>query len=141
MNEPEPDQILQVGLGFWSSKALLSAVEMGLFTELAVHPEILKRCRDAWDYIPARRATSSMHWWRSNFLNAATENIPIRLRPICSSISVSHPTLAASSRWPTPASIRPGAISRLHCARVCRRTKPKMAGPTRSWLFMPTRLV
>jgi hypothetical protein len=26
---------MQVGLGFWASKTLLSAVEMGLFTELA----------------------------------------------------------------------------------------------------------
>lgn len=33
-----PDQIMQVGLGFWASKALLSAVEMELFTELARHP-------------------------------------------------------------------------------------------------------
>jgi hypothetical protein len=32
-----PDQIIQVGLGFWASKALLSAVEMGVFTELANH--------------------------------------------------------------------------------------------------------
>jgi len=30
MNEPQPDQILQVGLGFWASKTLLSAVEMEL---------------------------------------------------------------------------------------------------------------
>jgi len=29
-----PDRIIQVGLGFWSSKTLLSAIEMGLFTEL-----------------------------------------------------------------------------------------------------------
>src|SRR6202051_1002904 len=41
MNEPQPDQILQVGLGFWASKTLLSAVEMELFTELAKHPEDL----------------------------------------------------------------------------------------------------
>jgi precorrin-6B methylase 2 len=33
--------ILQVGLGFWASKTLLSAVEMELFTELAKHPEDL----------------------------------------------------------------------------------------------------
>ncbi|MBV8206430.1 MAG: methyltransferase, partial [Acidobacteria bacterium] len=38
MSDPRPDEILQVGLGFWASKALLSAVEMGLFTELARHP-------------------------------------------------------------------------------------------------------
>jgi len=30
---------MQVGLGFWASKALLSAIEMGLFTELARRPE------------------------------------------------------------------------------------------------------
>src|SRR5665213_2356509 len=32
---PRPDGILQLGLGFWGSKALLSAIELGLFTELA----------------------------------------------------------------------------------------------------------
>lgn len=34
-----PEKILHVGLGFWSSKTLLSAVEMGVFTELAHGPE------------------------------------------------------------------------------------------------------
>ncbi len=33
-----PDHILKTGLAFWASKALLSAVEMELFTELAKHP-------------------------------------------------------------------------------------------------------
>src|SRR5215212_1534049 len=33
-----PDHIMQVGLGFWASKTLLSAVELGLFTELAKGP-------------------------------------------------------------------------------------------------------
>ena len=42
MNEPQPDHILQVGLGFWASKTLLSAIEMELFTELAKHPEDLE---------------------------------------------------------------------------------------------------
>src|SRR5579862_2923718 len=42
MSEPRPDQIMQVGLGFWASKTLLSAVEMELFTELAKHPEDLE---------------------------------------------------------------------------------------------------
>jgi hypothetical protein len=41
MNEPTPEHILQVGLGFWASRTLLSAVEMELFTELARHPEDL----------------------------------------------------------------------------------------------------
>src|SRR5664279_1283255 len=34
-----PGKILHVGLGFWSSKTMLSAVEMGVFTELAKGPE------------------------------------------------------------------------------------------------------
>ena len=37
-----PEKIMQVGLGFWASKTLLSAVEMELFTELAKHPEDLE---------------------------------------------------------------------------------------------------
>ena len=33
--QASPERILQLGLGFWGSKSLLSAVEIGLFTELA----------------------------------------------------------------------------------------------------------
>ena len=33
-----PDRIMQLGLGFWGSKTFLSAVELGLFTELAKGP-------------------------------------------------------------------------------------------------------
>ncbi len=40
-NEPSLDAIMQVGLGFWASKTLLSAIEMEVFTELAQHPEDL----------------------------------------------------------------------------------------------------
>jgi hypothetical protein len=39
MNAPvTPDHVMQLGLGFWASKTLLSAVELGLFTELAREP-------------------------------------------------------------------------------------------------------
>ncbi|MGB3117383.1 MAG: methyltransferase [Verrucomicrobiales bacterium] len=41
MEPLSPERILQTGLGFWASKALLSAVEIELFTELAKHPEDL----------------------------------------------------------------------------------------------------
>lgn len=37
--ELNPGKIMHVGLGFWPSKVLLSAVEMGLFTELANGPQ------------------------------------------------------------------------------------------------------
>jgi SAM-dependent methyltransferase len=33
--EPTPDLIMQIGMGFWPSKTLLSAVELGLFTALS----------------------------------------------------------------------------------------------------------
>ena len=34
-SSPSPDEIMQLGLGFWGSKTLLSAVQLGLFSELA----------------------------------------------------------------------------------------------------------
>ena len=34
MHALSPSRIMEVGLGFWASKTLLSAVELGLFTEL-----------------------------------------------------------------------------------------------------------
>ena len=37
-----PEHIMQVGLGFWGSKTLLSAIEMELFTQLAGHPQDLE---------------------------------------------------------------------------------------------------
>src|SRR5882724_9500231 len=42
---PAPDFIMQVGLGFWPSKILLSAVEMELFTDLAKGPQSLESIR------------------------------------------------------------------------------------------------
>jgi hypothetical protein len=35
---PAPTRILELGIGFWASKTLLSAVELGLFSVLAVGP-------------------------------------------------------------------------------------------------------
>jgi hypothetical protein len=43
---PTPQSILQLGMGFWGSKTLLSAVELGLFTELAKGPRDLKTISD-----------------------------------------------------------------------------------------------
>lgn len=41
----DPGSILQVGLGFWASKTLLSAIELGLFTTLAERPYDLESLR------------------------------------------------------------------------------------------------
>lgn len=35
---PTPDKIMRLGFAFWGSKTLLSAIELGLFTELAKSP-------------------------------------------------------------------------------------------------------
>lgn len=46
MNEQlSPDRILQTGLAFWPSKTLLSAIELGVFTELARGPERFEALR------------------------------------------------------------------------------------------------
>ena len=58
---PGPEHILQIGMGFWASKTLLSAVEMEVFTELAKHPEDLEELtgrlglhpRSAQDFLDA----------------------------------------------------------------------------------------
>ena len=42
-----PAHILRIGLGFWASKTLLSAVELGLFTELANGPRTGKEIEEA----------------------------------------------------------------------------------------------
>ncbi|HYC01819.1 MAG TPA: methyltransferase [Azospirillaceae bacterium] len=51
-----PDQIFQVGFGFWGSKVLLSAVEIGLFTELASAPQSLASLSRRLDLHPRAAA-------------------------------------------------------------------------------------
>jgi hypothetical protein len=46
LSHPTPERILKIGLGFWDSKTLLSAVELGLFTELAKGPLDEKNLRN-----------------------------------------------------------------------------------------------
>ena len=45
-NELTPEKIMQLGLGFWGAKTLLSAIELGLFTELARQPLDADEVRD-----------------------------------------------------------------------------------------------
>ncbi len=60
-NHPTPEKILQTGLAFWASKTLLSAIEMGLFTELAhgaepfgtLHARLGLHPRSARDFLDA----------------------------------------------------------------------------------------
>ena len=75
---PAPDHIMQVGLGFWASKAVLSAVEMGIFTELADRPrefsELAGRLglhpRSAHDFLDALVALGFLHRSQDRYCNA-----------------------------------------------------------------------
>jgi hypothetical protein len=42
---PSPEHIMKIGSSFWASKALLSAVELEVFTRLAEHPGTLEEVR------------------------------------------------------------------------------------------------
>ena len=56
-----PNRIMQLGLGFWDARVLLSAIELGLFTELAIAPleadtlqqRLDLRQRDVRDFLDA----------------------------------------------------------------------------------------
>lgn len=80
MNEPPMDTILQVGLGFWASKTLLSAVELELFTELAKRPQDLEslqgrlglHSRSARDFLDALVALGFLERRDNLYRNSAS---------------------------------------------------------------------
>lgn len=61
--QPTPSNIMQVGLGFWPSKVLLTAVNAGLFTHLAKKPLSLKEIKALLNW-------SCMNRHASDFLDA-----------------------------------------------------------------------
>ncbi|WP_405166349.1 acetylserotonin O-methyltransferase [Nocardia sp. NBC_01499] len=48
----DPQQILETGMGFWPSKVVLTAVEAGVFTELAVRPLSQQDLMERLDWQP-----------------------------------------------------------------------------------------
>jgi len=80
MGHPDvvPDRILQLGMGFWASKTLLSAVELGLFTELAKGPatvsDLTERLglhpRSARDFLDALVALGCLQRAGERYANA-----------------------------------------------------------------------
>ena len=123
-----PEKILQTGLAFWASKTLLSAIEIGLFTELSRGPEHFDALsgrlglhpRSARDFLDTLVALG--------FLRETAITTPIRPRPISSSIGRNPPTSAASSRWRIIACIHSGDTSRRRFAPERRRTSCGPAG-------------
>ena len=87
---PTPDAILQLGLGFWGSKALLSAVELGLFTTLAQRPRTGKELaaelglqpRGTSDWLDALVSLSLLERTGDQYANvAATDLFLDRAKP------------------------------------------------------------
>lgn len=101
VNQPDPGLIMQVGLGFWAAKTLLSAVELGVFTELAKKPATLQALseklslhpRSAHDFLDAMVALGFLERASATYSNTL-------LPPISSSIKASPPILAEFWKWP-----------------------------------------
>src|SRR5579871_2010111 len=90
ISPPTPDHIMQIGLGFWASKVLLSAVEMGVFTELAHRPEPLESIqsrlglhpRSARDFLDALVALGFLQKRNNEYANTrATDLFLDRRKP------------------------------------------------------------
>jgi hypothetical protein len=137
MSEPQPGHILQVGTGFWASKALLSAVEMGLFTELAQRPEDLETLqgrlglhpRSARDFLDALVALKFLERADGKYANTESTDFFLDKRKpsyIGGILEMANHRLYLF-----------GANSPRRCGPVCRKTKPKAAARTPLRRFMP----
>lgn len=82
-SQPSPESILQTGFAFWSSKVLLSAVEMGVFTELARGPEPFEPLsarlglhpRSARDFLDALVALGFLQRTADGYANTAETDL------------------------------------------------------------------
>ncbi|MGF6852779.1 methyltransferase [Paraburkholderia sp. CI3] len=90
MTKISPALIMQIGMGFWSSKALLSAVELGAFTTLAEGPQGLKALsarlglhpRSARDFLDALVALDLLDRQDGRYANTlATDHFLDRNKP------------------------------------------------------------
>jgi hypothetical protein len=82
-DEITPDAIMRLGFGYWGSKTLLSAVEMGLFTELAKGPRKLEEIRarlglhdrSARDFLDALVALGMLRREHGNYGNTTETDL------------------------------------------------------------------
>lgn len=104
-----PANIFHIGFGFWASKVLLSAVELGLFTELAKRPADLATLsrrlglheRSARDFLDALVALKLLDRRDGHYSNTPeTAFFLDRAKPSYA---------GAFSKWRTPVSMSLGA--------------------------------
>jgi len=104
-----PANIFHIGFGFWASKVLLSAVELGLFTELAKGPADLATVsqrlglhdRSARDFLDALVALKLLERQDDHYSNTR--------RRLSFSTGRSLVMQAVFSKWQTPVSMSLGA--------------------------------
>ncbi len=86
-----PDAIMQLGFGYWGARTLLSAVEIGLFTELAKGPpltleEIRSRLglheRSARDFLDALVALGMLRRERGTYANVPATDLYLDRRKL-----------------------------------------------------------
>jgi len=134
-----PDAILQLGFGFWGSKTLLSAVELGVFTALAgtsaeleplrarlgLHP------RSARDFLDALVALGMLKRQDGRYANTpATEAFLDRAKPSYLGGILEMANARLFRFW--------ADLTEGRCAPGCRKTRPRPAGRS-SPSCMPTR--
>ena len=142
--DPSPAPILEIGMGFWASKTLLSAVELGLFTELAAGPKTgaeLERAlglhpRATYDFLDALVALGLLARRGDGAERALHEHA--RHRPL------SRPRQPALCRRPArngeqPALSASGPISPRRCGPASRRTRSSTAASRCSTSSTPIR--
>jgi hypothetical protein len=124
---PSPESILQVGLGFWPSKVLLSAVEMELFTDLAKGPQSLESIqgrlglhpRSARDFLDSLVALGFLLRAGGRYSNTpATDAFLDKQKPAYIGGILEMANLRLYGFWGT---------SPKHYEQACRRTKPAAA--------------
>ena len=98
-----PDAIMQMGLGLWGSKTLLTGVELGLFAEMSkAGPLEAEGLRERLGLHPRAAGICSTRWSHSGCSIAATtrdtRTLPATKR---SSTPKSRATSVECSRWPT----------------------------------------
>jgi len=107
MSAATPEHIMQVGLGFWASKTLLSAVELGVFSTLADAPADLPTLqrklalhqRSARDFVDALVALKLLDRENGVYSNTVDTDLFLdRAKPSCGSLCRSGSAAGVSDR-------------------------------------------
>ena len=109
MKNVTPDAIMQLAFGYWGSKTLLSAVEIGLFTELAKRPLSLEECRSTFglhergarDFLDALVALGMLQREQGKYSNTPATDLQPDLREVDvlgEAVPIGHRVIAVGMR-------------------------------------------